>query len=119
MKMVSLRVVIGGWLFVMVVVDMVVVVVTVDCITVAALVSTCSEFVNNGTIYPYLGSRCCKAMTTLGYFAYNDIDRHSLCFCFVGVISTYSSDAASVFGTLPGICGISLGFLTDPATECG
>ncbi|XP_023740377.1 putative non-specific lipid-transfer protein 14 [Lactuca sativa] len=119
MKMVSLRVVIGSWLLVMVVVDTVVVL-AVDCITVAALLSTCSEFVNNETKYPYLGSSCCKAMTTLGYFAYNDIDRHALCFCFIGVINaTYTPDAANAFCTLPGFCGVSLGFLTDPTTECG
>ncbi|GKB95864.1 putative non-specific lipid-transfer protein 14 [Tanacetum coccineum] len=90
----------------------------VDCITVATLISTCSDFINNGTAYPYLGSPCCNAMNKLGYFAFTDIDKQSLCLCFIGVITTYNLSAASVIGTLPGFCGVSFGFLIDPSTDC-
>ncbi|KAJ9539657.1 hypothetical protein OSB04_026163 [Centaurea solstitialis] len=115
MKTMSLKAVIGGWWLMMVVVKTVV---AVDCLTVASLVSSCSDFINNGTSYPYQGSPCCDAMTTLGYLAYADFNLRSLCLCFIGIITAYGSRAAIAASTLPGFCGVSLGFLVDPETDC-
>ncbi|KVI10151.1 Bifunctional inhibitor/plant lipid transfer protein/seed storage helical domain-containing protein [Cynara cardunculus var. scolymus] len=115
MKMVSLKAVLGGWLLTMVVVKTVM---AVDCLTVASLISSCSDFVKNGTPYPYQGSPCCDAMTTLGYLAYADFNLRSMCLCFIGIITSYGSRAAIAVGTLPGFCGVSFGFLVDPETDC-
>ncbi|KAL7108423.1 hypothetical protein ACP275_06G111500 [Erythranthe tilingii] len=89
-----------------------------DCSTVTALVSTCSNFVLYGSPDPIPGSPCCTAMTSLNNLADSGVgNRRSVCRCLMDLIDTYSSNATAI-ATLPGFCGVSLGFVIDPNTDC-
>ncbi|CAI9295677.1 unnamed protein product [Lactuca saligna] len=90
---------------------------TVDCVTVTTLVSTCSAFVQYGTPDPYPGSPCCDAVASLNNLGDSEENRRSLCMCLMGVITTYNPNATAI-ATLPGFCGVSLGFTIDPNTDC-
>ncbi|EEF51426.1 Nonspecific lipid-transfer protein precursor, putative [Ricinus communis] len=89
----------------------------VDCTTVAGLLSACSTFINYGSPDPLPGSPCCDAMTSLNSVAESGNNRSSVCRCFMGLITTYNPNATAI-ATLPGFCGISLGFVLDPNTDC-
>lgn len=88
-----------------------------DCTTVTALVSACSSFVRYGSPDPIPGSPCCVAMTSLYNLANTGDNRRSVCGCLMGLINTYTSNATAI-ATLPGFCGVSLGFLIEPNTDC-
>ncbi|EYU19529.1 hypothetical protein ABFS82_06G111300 [Erythranthe guttata] len=89
-----------------------------DCSTVTALVSTCSNFVMYGSPDPIPGSPCCTAMTSLNNLADSGGgNRRTVCQCLMDLINTYSSNATAI-ATLPGFCGVSLGFVIDPNTDC-
>nr|GEV27300.1 putative non-specific lipid-transfer protein 14 [Tanacetum cinerariifolium] len=90
---------------------------TVDCVTVTTLISTCSAFVTYGTPDPYPGSPCCDAVASLNNLGDTEDNRRSLCMCMMGVITTYNPNATAI-ATLPGFCGVSLGFTIDPNTDC-
>ncbi|OMO97922.1 Plant lipid transfer protein/Par allergen [Corchorus olitorius] len=89
----------------------------VDCITVTGLVSTCSAFITYGTPDPFPGSPCCEAVANLGLIADSTDNRRSLCICLMGLITTYTTHSTAI-ATLPGICGVTLGFIIDPNTDC-
>ncbi|KAL3834482.1 hypothetical protein ACJIZ3_009218 [Penstemon smallii] len=89
----------------------------IDCTTVTALVSACSSFVMYGLPDPIPGSPCCVAMTSLNNVADSDDNRRVVCQCMMDLIATYSSNATAI-ATLPGFCGVSLGFTIDPNTDC-
>nr|WEA82696.1 nonspecific lipid transfer protein 1 [Solanum melongena]WJJ08745.1 nsLTP1 [Solanum melongena] len=90
-----------------------------ECTTVTALVSACASFVNYGTPDPIPGAPCCIAMTTLSTVASSTgiETRQSVCRCMMNLITTYSPNATAI-ATLPGFCGVSLGFTIDPNTDC-
>ncbi|KAK6121689.1 hypothetical protein DH2020_044557 [Rehmannia glutinosa] len=88
-----------------------------DCSTVTALVSACSSFVTYGSPDPIPGSPCCVAMTTLNNLADSGDNRRGVCRCLMDLITVYSSNATAI-ATLPGFCGVSLGFTIDPNTDC-
>ncbi|GAA0161715.1 hypothetical protein Leryth_017396 [Lithospermum erythrorhizon] len=90
---------------------------TVDCSTVTALLSACSSFVNYGSPDPSPGSPCCTAMTTLYTISEAVDSKRDVCRCFMDLISTFNSNATAI-ATLPGFCGVSLGFIIDPNTDC-
>ena len=90
----------------------------IECSTVTAQVSACSTFITYGAPYPIPGSPCCDAVVGLNAIASDSVDnRRSLCGCLMGLIATYTANATAI-STLPGFCGISLGFNLDPNTDC-
>ncbi|KAL8217910.1 hypothetical protein R6Q57_021283 [Mikania cordata] len=90
---------------------------SVDCVTVTTLISTCSAFVTYGSPDPYPGSPCCDAVSSLNNLSDSEENKRSLCTCMMGVITTYNPNATAI-ATLPGFCGVSLGFTIDPNTDC-
>ncbi|EPS60737.1 hypothetical protein M569_14063 [Genlisea aurea] len=88
-----------------------------DCTTVTGLISACSTFVTYGSPDPILGSPCCSAMTSLNDLADSGDNRRTVCRCVMDMISTYNPNATAI-ATLPGFCGVSLGFTIDPNTDC-
>ncbi|XP_073309648.1 putative non-specific lipid-transfer protein 14 [Primulina huaijiensis] len=88
-----------------------------DCTTVTSLVSACSSFVTYGSPDPIPGSPCCVAMTSLNNLADSGDNIRTVCRCVMELISNYSPNATAI-ATLPGFCGVSLGFTIDPNTDC-
>ncbi|XP_011030084.1 PREDICTED: putative non-specific lipid-transfer protein 14 [Populus euphratica] len=88
----------------------------VDCTTVTGFLTACSTFITYGTPDPLPGSPCCDSMMSLGVIAESGNDR-SICQCLMGLITTYNPNATAI-ATLPGFCGLSLGFILDPNTDC-
>nr|GMC61968.1 putative non-specific lipid-transfer protein 14 [Ipomoea batatas] len=89
----------------------------IDCATVKALVSACSSFVMYGSPDPIPGSPCCVAMLSLSNLADSTDNRQIVCRCVMDLITTYNPNATSI-ATLPGFCGVSIGFIIDPNTDC-
>ncbi|KAJ7975674.1 Non-specific lipid-transfer protein [Quillaja saponaria] len=89
----------------------------VDCTIVTQLISVCSTFITYGSPNPIQGSSCCDAMGGLNIVANSANNRQSLCRCLMGLITTYNSNATAI-GTLPGFCGVYLGFTIAPNTDC-
>ncbi|XP_057774398.1 putative non-specific lipid-transfer protein 14 [Salvia miltiorrhiza] len=90
---------------------------SMECSTVTALVSSCSSFVTHGSPDPMPGSPCCTAMTTLNNVADSGDNRRRVCRCLMDLITSYNPNATAI-ATLPGFCGVSLGFTIDPNTDC-
>ncbi|KAI4347513.1 hypothetical protein L6164_008323 [Bauhinia variegata] len=89
----------------------------VDCSTVAQLFSACSYFISDSSVDPFPGSPCCDAMTGLNVIANSGDNRGALCRCIMGLIATYNPNGTAI-ATLPGFCGVSLGFTIDPNVDC-
>ena len=89
----------------------------IDCTTVLAFISACSTFVTYGSPDPIPGSPCCDAVGSLNRLAVMIEDQQSVCRCLMGLITTYNPNATAI-ATLPGFCGVSLGFTIDPNTDC-
>ncbi|XP_021730479.1 putative non-specific lipid-transfer protein 14 [Chenopodium quinoa] len=89
----------------------------VDCTTVTQLLNTCSVFISYGSPDPLPGSSCCDAVVGLSNLGDTLENRRSLCKCMMGLIAAYSPDATSI-ATLPGFCGVSLGFVIEPTIDC-
>uniref|UniRef100_A0A7N0ZZX4 Non-specific lipid-transfer protein n=1 Tax=Kalanchoe fedtschenkoi TaxID=63787 RepID=A0A7N0ZZX4_KALFE len=89
----------------------------VDCGTVTSFISACSTFVTYGSPDPIPGSPCCDAVVSLNNLVDAAEDRRSVCRCIMGLIATYNPNATAI-ATLPGFCGISLGFTIHPNTDC-
>ncbi|KAI3731302.1 hypothetical protein L1987_62490 [Smallanthus sonchifolius] len=116
----GLKAVNGGWLLVMAifwVTSKSKTSANVDCGTVTTLISTCSAFVTYGSPDPYPGSPCCDAVSSLNNLGDSEENKRSLCMCMMGVITTYNPNGTAI-ATLPGFCGVSLGFTIDPNTDC-
>ncbi|XP_015166755.1 putative non-specific lipid-transfer protein 14 [Solanum tuberosum] len=77
------------------------------------------HFVNYGTPDTIPGAPCCIAMTTLSTVASSTgiQTRQSVCRCMMDLITTCNPNATAI-ATLPGFCGVSLGFTIDPNTDC-
>ncbi|XVF12449.1 hypothetical protein REPUB_Repub08aG0119400 [Reevesia pubescens] len=90
---------------------------SVDCTTVTGLISACSSFITYGSPDPYPASPCCDAMTNLSLIADSSDNRRSVCGCFMGLVTTYNPHSTAI-ATLPGFCGVVLGFTIDPNTDC-
>lgn len=90
---------------------------TVDCPTVTQMLNTCSVFISYGSPDPLPDSPCCNAVLGLSNISDSGENRQSICKCIMGLIAAYSPDATSI-ATLPGFCGVSLGFTIDPNTNC-
>ncbi|KAK4350822.1 hypothetical protein RND71_030135 [Anisodus tanguticus] len=90
-----------------------------ECSIVTALVSACSSFVNYGMPDPIPGEPCCVAMMSLSNVASSTgvETRQAVCRCMMDLITTYNPNSTAI-ATLPGFCGVSLGFTIDPNTEC-
>ncbi|KAF5772375.1 putative plant lipid transfer protein/Par allergen [Helianthus annuus] len=118
--MACLKAVTGGWLLVVTmfwVASKSKTSASVDCVTVTTLISTCSAFVTYGSPDPYPGSPCCDAVSSLNNLGDSEENKRALCMCMMGVITTYNPNATAI-ATLPGFCGVSLGFTIDPNTDC-
>ncbi|GAB4858221.1 hypothetical protein Ancab_009617 [Ancistrocladus abbreviatus] len=89
----------------------------VDCTTVSQLLSTCSVFILRGSPDPIPGSPCCAAVSGLNHLGDSVDSRRALCRCLMGMISA-SYPSPTALATLPGFCGVSLGFVIDPNTDC-
>lgn len=89
----------------------------VDCGTVTALLSACSSFIINGSPDPLPVSPCCVAITTLNNLSDSPQGRQVVCKCLMQLITSYSPNATAI-ATLPGFCGVFLGFTIDPNTDC-
>ncbi|XP_019439182.1 PREDICTED: putative non-specific lipid-transfer protein 14 [Lupinus angustifolius] len=105
----------------------------VECSTVFQLFAGCSTFITYGSPDPIPGTPCCDAMSTLRVIANSagaantnrnrnrnsnsNSNRQSVCGCLMSLINTYNPNATAI-ATLPGFCGISLGFTIDPNTDC-
>jgi hypothetical protein len=85
----------------------------IECSTVTSLVSTCSTFIANGSPDPLPGTPCCDAIVSLNAIG----DQRFVCGCMMGLISTNGPNATAI-AILPGFCGVSLGFIIDPNTDC-
>lgn len=90
---------------------------TPDCSTITALVSACSTFITYGSPDPYPGTPCCDAMASLNTLADTTENRRLVCRCLMGLITTYNPNATAI-ATLPGLCGVYLGFTIDPNIDC-
>ncbi|XWS61126.1 hypothetical protein CRYUN_Cryun07bG0098500 [Craigia yunnanensis] len=89
----------------------------VDCTTVTGLISACSTFIAYGSPDPYPGSPCCDAVTNLNLITDDStVNRRSVCGCLMGLITTYNPNSTGI-ATLPGFCGVSLGFTIEPKTD--
>ncbi|KAL9338484.1 hypothetical protein Peur_070253 [Populus x canadensis] len=73
----------------------------VDCTTVAGFITACSTFITHGTPDPLPGSPCCDSMMSLNVIAVSGNNRRSI-----------------FIATFPGFCGVNLGFVLDPNTDC-
>ncbi|TXG70861.1 hypothetical protein EZV62_005796 [Acer yangbiense] len=89
----------------------------IDCATVTTLLSSCTTFITYGTPDPIPGSPCCDAMFSLNLAADSTDSRRFICRCLMGLITTYNPNATAI-ATLPGFCGVTLGFTVDPNTDC-
>ncbi|KDP22314.1 hypothetical protein JCGZ_26145 [Jatropha curcas] len=89
----------------------------IDCATVTAFLSACSTFISYGSPDPLPGSPCCESMTSLNLIAQSGDNKRSVCRCFMGLIAAYNPFATTI-ATLPGFCGISLGFIVGPNADC-
>ncbi|XP_074294204.1 putative non-specific lipid-transfer protein 14 [Silene latifolia] len=89
----------------------------IDCPTVTQLLSTCSAFITFGTPDPLPGSPCCDAMVGLSHLGDSTENRQSICKCIMGLIDTYDPNSTAI-ATLPGYCGVSLGFIVEPNIDC-
>ncbi|XP_061359807.1 putative non-specific lipid-transfer protein 14 [Gastrolobium bilobum] len=89
----------------------------IECSTVTQLFSACSIFVTYGSPDPIPGSPCCDALSGLNIISNSGDNKQYVCKCLMGMIDTYNPNATAI-GTLPGLCGISLGFTIDPNTDC-
>ncbi|XP_057950562.1 putative non-specific lipid-transfer protein 14 [Malania oleifera] len=88
------------------------------CPTVTALLSACSTFISYGLPEPLPGSACCDAVTAMNAIGEDSSDnRRSICRCLLGLVITYDPNATAI-ATLPGFCGVSLGFNINPNTDC-
>ncbi|KAH7537987.1 putative non-specific lipid-transfer protein 14 [Ziziphus jujuba] len=90
---------------------------TPECSTIIGLFSACSTFITYGSPDPLPGSPCCDAMSSLHIMADTTENRRFVCRCLMGLITTYNPNATAI-ATLPGFCGLSLGFTIDPNTDC-
>ncbi|KAI8028894.1 putative non-specific lipid-transfer protein 14 [Camellia lanceoleosa] len=97
--------------------EAVAVIAVIDCTTVTAFISACSTFVTYGSPDPFPGSPCCDAVVGLNSLADSIDNRQSVCRCLMDLINTYNPNATAI-ATLPGFCGVSLGFTIDPNTDC-
>ncbi|KAL5567821.1 hypothetical protein UlMin_024396 [Ulmus minor] len=88
-----------------------------ECSSVTSLFFSCSTFITYGTPDPYPGSPCCYAMTSLDFISESSSNRRFVCRCLMGLITTYNPNATAI-SSLPGFCGVSLGFTIDPNTDC-
>ncbi|KAJ8438297.1 hypothetical protein Cgig2_003760 [Carnegiea gigantea] len=70
-----------------------------------------------GSPDPLPGSPCCDAVMSLNNFGDSPENRRSICRCLMGLIAIYNPNATAL-ATLPGLCGISLGFVIDPNINC-
>lgn len=89
----------------------------VDCPAVTQQLNTCSVFISYGSPDPMPDSPCCEAIMGLSNMGDTIENRRSICRCLMGLIAAYSPDAASI-ATLPGFCGVSLGFVIEPTVDC-
>ncbi|KAJ7969998.1 Non-specific lipid-transfer protein [Quillaja saponaria] len=89
----------------------------VDCSIVTQFISACSTFITYGSPDPIPGSPCCDAIAGLNIVANTADNRQSVCGCLMNLITTYNPNATAI-ATLPGFCGLSLGFIIDPNTDC-
>lgn len=89
----------------------------VDCTTVTTLISSCSSFIVHGFPDPMPGSPCCEGVNSLNVIADTADNKQSVCRCLMGLISTYHTNATAI-ATVPGFCGVALGFVIDPTTDC-
>lgn len=90
---------------------------SIDCTIVTSLLSACSNFISHGSPDPIPGSPCCDAVVSLNHLADSKDNQRSVCRCLMGLISTYNPNATAI-ATLPGFCGIFLGFTIAPDTDC-
>lgn len=88
-----------------------------DCETVSALISSCSTFIKYGSPDPFPSSPCCDAMGSLNLIADSPNNRPLVCKCLMSLITTNNRNATAI-ATLPGFCGVYLGFTIDPNTDC-
>ncbi|XP_027364719.1 putative non-specific lipid-transfer protein 14 [Abrus precatorius] len=89
----------------------------IECSTVTQYFSACSIFITYGSPDPIPGSPCCDAMSGLKTIANIGDNRHYVCRCLMGLIDTFNPNATAI-GILPGLCGISLGFIIGPNIDC-
>ncbi|KAI5670124.1 hypothetical protein M9H77_10488 [Catharanthus roseus] len=89
----------------------------VDCSTVTAFISACTTFIAHGFPDPYPESPCCVAISSLNNFSDSPENRRDICRCLMDMIANHSSNATAI-ATLPGFCGVSLGFGIDANTDC-
>ncbi|KAK7343669.1 hypothetical protein VNO77_12590 [Canavalia gladiata] len=89
----------------------------IECSTVTQLFSACSMFITYGSPDPVPGSPCCDAMSGLNTVANSGDNRQYVCRCLMDLIDPYNPNASAI-SNLPGLCGISLGFVIDPNTDC-
>ncbi|KAK8714718.1 hypothetical protein V6N13_042067 [Hibiscus sabdariffa] len=90
----------------------------VDCTTVTDLLSVCDTFISYGSPDPYPGSPCCEAITNLNLMTHSTDNRRSLCGCLNGLITTANNPNYTAIATLPGFCGVPLGFTVEPDADC-
>ncbi|KAL2324507.1 hypothetical protein Fmac_023565 [Flemingia macrophylla] len=89
----------------------------IECSAITQYFSACSIFITRGSPDPFPGSPCCDAMFGVLSIANSGDNRPYVCRCLMGLIDTFSPNATSI-ATLPGLCGISLGFIIVPKTDC-
>ncbi|GMH09011.1 hypothetical protein Nepgr_010851 [Nepenthes gracilis] len=90
---------------------------TVDCTFVTQLLSTCSAFIRYGSPDPFPGTPCCDAVSSLQTLIDSSESQGSVCRCLMSLIATYNPSSTAL-ATLPGFCGVSLGFTIEPNTDC-
>ncbi|XP_057424046.1 putative non-specific lipid-transfer protein 14 [Lotus japonicus] len=89
-----------------------------ECPTVTQLFTACSYYISYGSPDPMPGSPCCDIVSRLNIIANSGgNNKQYVCRCLMGLMETHSPNATAI-ATLPGFCGVSLGFTIDPNTDC-
>ncbi|KAF7820913.1 putative non-specific lipid-transfer protein 14 [Senna tora] len=89
-----------------------------ECSVVTQAFSACSAFITFGSPEPVPGTPCCDAVSGLNIIS-NDSssidEKRAACRCLLGLIASYDPNFSVAI--LPGLCGVSLGFIVQPDTN--
>ncbi|PWA94797.1 Bifunctional inhibitor/plant lipid transfer protein/seed storage helical domain-containing protein [Artemisia annua] len=87
----------------------------ISCSTVIKDVSPCVSYLKSGSGMP--PSACCTGAKALAAAASTTADRQTACGCLKSASKSLNANP-SLAKSLPGNCGISLGFTISPNVDC-
>ncbi|KAH7659524.1 Plant non-specific lipid-transfer protein/Par allergen protein [Dioscorea alata] len=88
------------------------------CDVISSLLYSCENFVVHGPPEMAVSSECCGGLLHLANISGKSIlARRFICSCIVSLIDDYGPNATTI-ASLPGLCGVYLGFPLDPNIDC-